>query len=257
MQNQLRMKFSPFSLQLSHFTFICGIALISLPACDKSDDADADADSLNSSFVNVAPAVSDGAVLVAARSHTKQASPAAGIPDIDIQLDIPVAIFYSNGNQVAAGTVSIDDTELDYLNNIYTLQTGGFTPGSQQFMYGDRTWTVTGEGNSPSGTFANTRNLPSLGNLTAEETVVRGEAYTISVASATQADSLIYLIGERAKTVSSTTRSVTFSADETSALSTGTNVVQVAAYNITEQSSGSQRVYLINEDVRQLTVDIQ
>lgn len=229
--------------------------MLFLSSCDKADDAIPDTQS--GSYVNVAPSVSDGAVLVAARSHTTQASPVAGFPDIDISLDIPVGIFFTGGAQVKAGSVSIDGTNLDFVGNIYTMQTGGFTPGSEQFMYDAREWTVSGEGSVTAGTYANTKPLPTLGALTAEATLTRGQEYSISIASVSQADSLIYLIGDQSITVGSRTRSATFTADQTNALSKGTSIAQVAAYNITERADGTRKVYLINEDIRQLTIDVQ
>ena len=229
--------------------------MLVLFSCEKAEEALPDTQS--GSYINVAPAITDGAVLVAARSHTTQESPVAGFPDIDISLDIPVGIFFSGGAQVKAGEVQIDGSTLDFIGNVYTLQNGGFTAGADQFMFDSRAWTVGGEGAIPAGNYVNTKALPTLGEINVESSLQKGLPYTVSIASVAQADSLIYLLGDQTITVGANTRSVTFSAQQTNALSTGQSIVQVAAFNLSQRSAGSQTIYLVNEDIRQRSVTIE
>ena len=99
--------------------------------------------------------------------------------------------------------------------------------------------------------------MPTLGAISANETVVRSNGYTMSTAQVAGADSVLFLVGHVAKTLAGNATTCSFTADELSELQAGANVVQIAAYKYTNQTFGGKNIYFGKEAVRSVSVTIQ
>lgn len=245
-------------MTLRSFCLYTLIALPLLTACDK-DDEPAGAPASNQ-FVNPISGVADAAVLITADVNSGTPVTVPGVPDVDITLDVPVGIFLSGGNQVDAGTVSIDAKKLENLGGVYTLGAGAADPATGLFAYDKRAWSVGGAGTIPSIAMTPSRAQPALGTLSAPDELVRGDTYAVGVASVANADSVYFLLGSDViKRFRGSTRSYTFTAAETERATPqdGQITVQVAAFTIEQRTQGALPVYLIGESVRNKFVTVR
>ena len=225
---------------------ILGLGLMT--ACEKDDDNNSN--TAEDQYVDPVGTLDRGGVLIAVRTFSNSPVTVPGVPSIEIEVDVPVAVFYQGGNAVDAGTVSIDGEQLVLRSGTYTMDQSSLING-EIFNFENRSWTVAGAGSTPAFEATHSRPLPTLGELNIPESVNKGEPFTMSVSSVSNADSLLFNLGGVVKRVGAQTRSVTFSAEETNSIASGNQTVaQAAAYSIEQRSSGDFPIYLINQSVR-------
>ncbi|MCB0410004.1 MAG: hypothetical protein KDD29_07280, partial [Flavobacteriales bacterium] len=155
------------------------------------------------------------------------------------------------------GTVSLNTQALTKnTNNSYAYQPGSSNPTGIDFTSGVA-WTADG-GNGFSAINKNvTIGFPTVGAVNSSATITKANGYTLSVNNVSGADSVLFLIGDITKTIAGNPTSCTFSSSELSGLSTGTTVVQVAAYITTSETIGGKKVYYGNESVQSKTATVE
>src|SRR5690606_11430820 len=137
-------------------------------------------------------------------------------------------------------------------NNSYTYQIDQANPTGIDFS-GGVSWNVAG-GNGFTGFTKNvTLTFPTVGEVNSSTTIDKTANYTLSVNSVTGADSVLFLIGDVSKTLGGNATSCTFSSSELSSLSSGTTVVQVAAYTYANETISGKEIYYGNETVQSKT----
>lgn len=233
--------------------FLWGLTLF---ACGDDDEAAPAA--ATSQSVDPIGALDRGAVLISATVASAPPVTVPGLPAIDIALDVPVAVFYTNGNAVDAGAVTIDGQALSQQGNTYTVAADFANPSTALVNYDQRAWAVAGGGAVPALDITPNRAQPTLGTVTAEAEVVAGTPYTISVSAINNADSVYYLLGGVVKRFGANVRSATFSPDDIARAQTqgGQTVAQVAAFVIEERTVDGFPVFLVGEAVNNKFVTI-
>ncbi len=195
--------------------------------------------------------------LWAVQSFTTQSTP---IGNMDIQIGLGVGAFTDDGfnSYINAGTVSLNGVQLSSASNgTYYSQPSQTQPTGIDLSSGV-SWSVSGGSGVPAFDHdVNSFPMPTLGAISANETVVRSNGYTMSTTQVAGADSVLFLVGHVAKTLSGNATTCSFTPDELSALQTGANVVQIAAYKYTDQMFGGKKIYFGKEAVRSVSVTIQ
>lgn len=180
------------------------------------------------------------------------------VGNIETTIGTGVAVFFDgSSNMVDVGTVTLNTNNLTKnANNSYVYQPGTANPTGIDFSSGV-TWTTAGG----SGFSAINKNVtigfPTVGAVNSSATVSKANGYTLSVNNVSGADSVLFLIGDVNKTIAGNATSCTFSSSELSSLSTGTTVVQVAAYITTNETVGGKKVYYGNETVQTKTATVE
>ena len=226
------------------------LALGGFSACDKDNDDTANPQTSNN-YVDPVGEVAIGAVLVTARANVANPVTVPGLPNIDLTIDVPVAILYKDSQKKVVGGVAIDDQALTEAGQVYSLGQNLVSSTGEFFAYTNRAWSVQAGGDVEAFTFTPTRAMPSVGELTAPENVVKGMPYTLSVSRVTGADSILFNIGGVTRTVAPRTLSVTFTGEETNRVLGGSNTVaQVAGYNVERRDIASYPVYHVSQEVK-------
>jgi len=196
------------------------------------------------------------ASLWAVKSLSVQEIP--GLPPITTTIGLGVAVFMDGaGGNVDVGNVQLNSNSLTKNpNNSYTYQIDQLNPTGIDFTSGV-VWNVAG-GNGFTG-FNKTVTLafPTVGEVNSSTTIDKTNSYTLAVNSVTGADSVLFLIGDVSKTIGGNATSCTFSSSELSGLSTGSTVMQVAAYTYTNEVVGGKTIYYGNETVQSKTATVQ
>lgn len=260
------MRFPKFSSVTLPFTVLAmGLALA---ACNKDDDAPAtpaDPGGGGGGGGNSTPSTTpnfDGAdaSLWAIRAFSTQTTP---IGEIDVELGTAVAAFSNDGfaSMVGVGTVELNSNALTpATNQAYSFQPSATQPTGMDLSSGTLAWEVQG-GNGFDGFTYTYSNMafpnPVSGVITSGTTVVRADGYTLSIASVSNADSVLFMVGDVVRTLPGGATSCTFTADELAGLSAGTNLMQVAPYAYKLQVLGGKNVYFGKEMVRSKSVTIQ
>lgn len=205
------------------------------------------------------PTFTDGdGALTAVRTVTFQEVPVIG--QVEIQIGLGVAAFFDNGNTssfVEAGSVSLEGQSLELQsNNSYVFMPSQSSPEGIDFS-GNPSWSVGGAGSVTGFSYETNIGFPSVGSITSSETVTKGSAYTLTVASVSGADSVIFMCGGIVHTLPGGTTSYTFTATETDGLSAGPSYVQVAPYRIEEATVGGGDYWFVNERVVTQSVTIE
>lgn len=148
-------------------------------------------------------------------------------------------------------------------NNSYTYIEQGIPPVGYAAS-GGVTWSIAGgNGHSPINGLSNQYPFPTTDKVLEPSSTVDGSSiYTLAHDGAiNNADSNYFSIyGANANLVkvgSGFTTSVTFPAAEMSTLGTGTAILQVASFNITNQTLGGKKYYMVNESVASKIVTVE
>ncbi len=234
-----------------------------MSACSKDDDEETGPDPTTqqeeSADTYPTPSDADG-TLVAVKSTSITDTPIGPITTI---IGTAVAVFsddgFTSGTWISAGNVSCNAQDLTLNpNNSYV-----FTDISQMNPLGlnfssDVIWDVTG-GNGIAAFNINAEPLgfPVVGEITSSDIVEIADGYTMTCASVSGADSVIFVIGGTTKTLAGNATSCAFSSAELQSVATGASVVQVAAYVMAPTDFGDTRIYTVNEAVQSKTVTVQ
>lgn len=245
-----------------HNTLIWSRALLLMGAISVSScnllDTDTDDDTTTSSPPPT-PTFADGnGTLSAVKSTTFQDVP--GFGQIEIDLGIAAGAFFDGtdyDNFVEAGTVSCEGLDLTRNeNNSYTFTPTASEPEGIDFS-GNPDWAVSGNGSIPSFTHTTNIGFPTAGNVTSGTTITKANGYTLSIASVSGADSVLYMVGGVLVTEAGNVTSHTFTAADLANVGTGPSVVQAAAYKMEAAVYGGQTFYFVNEKVVTQSVTIE
>ena len=187
-----------------------------------------------------------------------------------IRTGAAVAWFVDGGTDfVSVGDVSFDQSgglsgSLDVNpNNSYTYIEQTF-PTTGYATSGSVTCSIAGgNGHSPINGLSNQFPFPNTKKVLEPSSTVDGSSsYTLAHdGSINNADSNYFSIyGANAnlvKVVSGFTTSVTFTAAEMSTLGSGSAILQVASFNITNQTLGGKKYYMVNESVASKIVTVE
>lgn len=196
------------------------------------------------------------ATLVAIISESETATP---VGPMAVRIGTAVAVFYDNtpSTFLDAGTVRTEGNDLTkQSNNSYVFTPGITNPTGLEFD-GSPEWDVSGGSGFSAINHTTTITFPGIGNISSGGTVTRADGYTLTLTTISNADSALFHVGGVSKMLPGGTTSYTFSAEELAGLSTGTNVVQVAAVNYENQNIDGKSVWFVNEKVTSKTITIQ
>jgi len=168
------------------------------------------------------------------------------------------AFVDANGNSISVGDITCEGQQLSMAgNNAYTFTPGLLSPTGIAFS-GAVNWEITGGNGIPATSFENTDGFPTVGAISSGATVDKSEGYTLTTPSISNADSVIFMVGNVIKVRAGSTTSYTFTPSELSQLQNGTSVASIAPYNFrTAFATTYGNVYAVNEKVVQITVNIQ
>lgn len=235
---------------------------ISLVSCKKDEEepaATTGGSTQDSAQTYPTPGDADG-VMVAVKAVTVTDTP---IGPIETILGTAVSVFtddgFASGDFITAGSVSCNGGELALNpNNSYTFTDISTTNPTGLDFNSDVQWEVSGGNGIPTISFnADVFGFPTVGQITSGDTVDKASGYTVSCASVSGADSVLFLVGGATKTLAGSATSCAFSASDLSDVDTGTNVVQVAAYVSNPTTFDTKKIYFINEFVQSQTVTVQ
>jgi len=249
-------------LSIRNITMTLAISLLMM-SCEKDDPTPSTPNPTptdNSAQTYPTPSDAD-AVLVAVKATTSTDTP---IGPIDVLVGTAVGIFsndgFASGDFIQAGTVTCNTLELAINpNNSYTFTDISATNPMGINYSSAVNWSVVGaNGISPITHNAITQGFPTTGEITSPATVVRADGYTVTCASVSGADSVLFNIGGVTKTLAGNATACAFSASELSGATTGSSVVQVNAFTIDSEVFGSDtKAYFINQDTRSITVTVE
>lgn len=180
---------------------------------------------------------------------------------IDIDAGFGSAMFPTAANAstfVSAGTVSLNSTNLSIQpNNAYINAPDAANPTGIDFSSGTTHWVVSGANGIPAIDYTPSFAFPTVGAITSSSTVTKSSGYTLSVASVTPCDSVIFMVGSVVRNKPSGTTSCTFTASELGGLSTGASLVQVSAYKYGQQTYSGGSYYFGKQTARSKSATIQ
>ena len=254
------MKESIYTFKLIGLSFMA-VLITSLSSCNKEDvlpEEIVPEEETNDSTPPPFPELigSDG-TLVAIKSQSTQSSP---IGPMTVTVGLGVAVFYEAGNMesfLEAGTVNLNSltcTKQD--NNTYVFQPSQQNPTGIDFGSGV-SWSVSGAANVDAFSYDPTISFPEVEAISSGEVVNKANGYTLTTSSITGADSVIFQIGSVLKTLPGNSTSCNFSSTDLSGLTTGTSIVQIAAYKMENQMITGKNYYFINETVVSKAVTIE
>ena len=236
---------------------------LSLAACKKEEAATPATPPTGgggggSSAPNTTPNFSDAdASLWAVRSFNTQSTP---IGPMDITIGTGVAVF-SNDNFstfVNVGDVALNGTALTrQSNNSYVLQPSQTNPTGID-LGGNIAWTVQGGGGFD-GFNRDITSLPfpTVQPINSSTTVVRANGYTLTTTQVTQADSVLFFIGNVSKTLAGNATSCTFTSAELAGVAAGSSIAMIVPYRYTSENIGGKTIYFGKEAVRSTSITVQ
>jgi hypothetical protein len=192
--------------------------------------------------------------------NTFSSQTVAGFP-IEVQSGMGVATFpteASASTYVDAGTVKLNDVELTrQSNNSYILIPSMSNPTGIDFSSGSTHWTVSGANGIPAVDQSPSFGFPDVGDITSSTTVTRSSGYTLSVASISPSDSVVFMVGSVVKYKPSGSTSCTFSASELSGISSGASIIQVSPYSYQHTVIGGKDFYFGKQTARSVSATVQ
>jgi len=148
-------------------------------------------------------------------------------------------------------------------NNSYTYIEENLPPADFSAS-GGVTWSIKGgNSHSPINGLSNQYSFPSTKKIVEPSSTVDGSSsYTLAHdGTINNADSTYFsiygAIGSVMKSVGGFTTSVTFTAAEMSTLGAGTAILQIASFNIIDQTLGGKKYYMVNESVASKIVSVE
>lgn len=238
---------------------LASLAVVVSMAVTSCNLLDTDTDDTTTSTPPPTPTIADGnGTLSAVKSVTFQDVP--GFGQIEIDLGIAAAAFFDGTDYssfISGGTVSCETLELGANpNNSYTFIPSATEPSGIDFS-GNPDWSVGGNGVIPAFTHTTNIGFPTAGNVTSSTTVTKANGYTLSIASVSGADSVLYMVAGVIVTEPGNSTSHTFSAADLADIGSGPSVVQAAAYKMESAVYGGKTFYFVNERVVTQSVTIE
>lgn len=199
-----------------------------------------------------------GGFFAAVNTQTEiSTSGAPSIPGVPTTISFITAVAgiweTPGGSFLDAGTITFAGESLSKQeNNSYVLtpEADSFTGLGSITESDAKAWTVT----TPEINFTNTKAYPKVtGFSSASKTITKGEAFTINWGANSGAPDSVLVVISSGETLMKTVggdknTSVTFTAEETNTLSTGSNaLIQVTPYNFNKQTFASKEYYFINQ----------
>jgi hypothetical protein len=236
---------------------------VQLTACSKDDDKKPEEEQKEEPKTNntgsTTPEFTDGnGVMVAVKSESSTSTP---FGPVITTIGTAVAVFYdSPGSNTfqEAGTVMAEGEKLGkQTNNSYVFTPSVNNTTGIDYSIGDVHWEVSGNGTVPTIDETITMGFPSVEPINSGNTVSMSSGYTLSSAGITNADSILFLVGDVVRTVVGGNDSYTFTSSELSTLNAGPSVVQIAAYKLTTRSTSGKDYHYVNETVVSKSVTIE
>ena len=205
------------------------------------------------------PTFNDGyGTLSAVKSVTFQDVPVVG--QVEIDLGLAVAVFFNGvdyNSFVNGGAVTCEGESLEEQDNgSYVFLPSQNTPTGIDFS-GNPDWSVGGNGDVPAFSHTTGIGFPSVGAINSGTTVSSGSDYTLSVASVSGADSVIFMMGGVVHTVPGNQTSTVFTSAEIDGMGTGPNYAQAAAYKVEQATYSSKNFWFVNEKVVTQSITIE
>ncbi len=241
------MKISVFNLR--NLLLVIFALSLSFTSCKKDEEETEEEPAVENPQASAQPNFEGAdASLWAVRSITTME--VMGFP-VETTIGLAVAVFFDGADFIPAGTVQCNSNQLDLNpNNSYAFVPGATDATGIDFTTGAVTWDVSGaNGFTQFQENVTAIDFPSVGAVTSSTTVPLS-GYTLSTASVTGADSVLFIVGDVMKTLGGNATSCTFSADELSGLAAGAGVAQVAAYTYYSNNIGGKEIYFGNEAVQ-------
>lgn len=235
------------------------IAMMCFAACEKEDNEPKNVSNEAETTPTPAPPGDADGVLVALSAKSTVETV---VGQQTVYFGSGVALFFENGVNdalVAAGKVTLNSAELTRAeNNAYFFRPGPANPSGMDFST-NIAWSVEGGNNVPAISFDNkNKKMPAVGENTSPDDVSKNASYTVSASSVSNADSVLFVLGELSYTASGNTTSHTFTANEISAnLKDGETVAIVAPYNLNPRIVSNKKYYFINEVVTSKVVTVK
>jgi len=237
------------------FLFIALFCSLTFIACEDEDDAPAPAATTNnttnnnSSQPSIQFAGADGSLIAVMSTSETVAGP--------ITLNTGVAAFNDNGTATSVGKITLEGVEMtENSAGSYTLSASAQNPMGVTFDQAID-WDVAGTGSFSAFTESNTNDFPTISGVQSPETVDKSDGYTLETGSISNADSVIFMIGEVVRVAAGNTVTYNFTADDLRGLATGTTVASIAPYNFYNRDISGKDIYFVNETVVQKNVTIQ
>lgn len=183
---------------------------------------------------------------------------------ISIEIGVAAAAIYANLGDTAladAGTVKVESKELTkQANNSYVFTPSQTEPTGIAFS-NPISWEVSGNGSVTAFTHDLTGAYPSADSITSALTFDNNNAYTLTVASVSDADSVLFMVVGASGTPlikyqSGTATSCTFTQAEMATIPAGTGLVQVVPMRITDNTSGGRKYYYVRQTAVSKTVTV-
>jgi hypothetical protein len=247
---------------IRHFSLTMIAAALLLGACKKDDDEpEAPETPSNNTPSQTSPTPSfPGAAGVLWAVNTITSQTVSGVP-FEIVSGVGVAIFPTADNASAyidAGTVKLNDVELTrQSNNSYLTIPSMTNPTGIDLSSGSTHWTVTGANDIPAIDHAPSFDFPVVGDITSATTVTRSDGYTLTVASVSASDSVVFTVGSVVKMKPSGTTSCSFSAAELAGVTAGPSFIQVSPYSYSHEMISGKDFYFGKQTARTVSATIQ
>lgn len=200
----------------------------------------------------VTPQISDAdGVLIASKANVIQSIPGTTMT-VNVTMGSAIASLYS----ATGGTVLVDGGSITANDSTLTKQSNSsyiFTPKSTGINYSSNSrWSVSGNAGNNVPAFTYTANgFPSNPSVPNVSSISKANAYTLTTASVSGADSLCFQITSGSKTIYKMTNgsqtSHTFPASEMGTLDNSSNAyLTVTAYKFNSTIVSSKKYYVIN-----------
>ncbi|MDB4656039.1 hypothetical protein OAE48_04240 [Flavobacteriales bacterium] len=245
------------TIKWTRFFALAGLVCLSVTSCNLlPDDEDNNA---SAQPAPPTPTISDGyATLSAVKTVTFQDIP--GFGQIEVDFGIAVGVFFNGvdyNTYLNAGTVTCESETLEEQDNGSYVFIPSQTSASGIDFSGNPDWNVTGSADVSAFSHTTSIGFPTVGTINSSSTVSSGSDYTLTVASVTGADSVIFMMGGVVHTEAGNATSSTFTSAEISGMGTGTNFAQAAAYKIEEATYGAKNYWFVNEKVVTQSITIE
>jgi len=244
-------------IKMGRFFALAGLVCLSVTSCNLLPDDEEPTTSTQPDPPT--PTIADGyGTLSAVKSVTFQDVPVVGLVEVD--LGLAVGVFFNGVDYntfLNAGSVTCEGETLEEQDNGSYVYLPSQTNATGIDFSGNPDWNVTGSADVPA--FSHTTNIgfPTVGEITSSSTVSNGSDYTLTVASVTGADSVIFMMGGVVHTEAGNATSSTFTSAEISGMGTGANFAQAAAYKIEEATYSAKNYWFVNEKVVTESITIE
>jgi hypothetical protein len=184
--------------------------------------------------------------------------------NVSIEIGVAAAAIYANLGDSAladAGTVKVESKDLTkQANNSYVFVPSQTEPTGIAFT-NPISWEVSGNGTVTAFNHDLTGAYPSADSVTSATTFDNNNAYTLTVGSVADADSVLFMIAGPSGTpllkyLSGTSTSCTFTQAEMATIPAGTGLIQVVPMRITDNTAGGRKYYYVRQTAVSKTVTI-